>query len=153
MCFDYDEHPDVYQEKITRARKHRKCRACGDAIAVGELYFSVTVILHGDCSSHSSCRRCSFDTLRVVAHELDDGCDHGNAWPDIDDLIEHLDESDLGQTEPDAVPEWFREWLESAYRAKALDKFQQESIDRLRSKDPIPATGRQGLWNWEEGKR
>lgn len=136
MCFTYDSHSDIHQESLVKSRKPHQCIACYQMIDARSIRLYASGVCEGSWYRFSMCARCVFDTLRVVARELDEGCKYHEAWPSPDDLVEHIkDYTDLGQTMPDAVPDWFCQGLELARQAKALAKFQQESIERLRAKE------------------
>lgn len=80
MCFDGDT-PIFYHERIVKGRKDHKCSACKQPIAQGERHLCGSgAIERGELYDFRVCRRCCYDTLRVVSHELAEGCDYG-AWP------------------------------------------------------------------------
>lgn len=90
------------------ARKPHKCSACQLPIAPGERHHHHTGKFDGDLYSDKVCRRCDYDRVRVVEHELAEGCGWSEAWPSVHDLVDHLQESGLGQTRPEDVPASFR---------------------------------------------
>ena len=106
MCFDY-ETADCWQERIVKGRKDYKCSACRAPIVKGEQQLYQSSILDSEVCESRVCRRCCYDMLRVVLHELEEGCDWGEAWPAPQELQEYLHESGLGVTQPADVPSWF----------------------------------------------
>jgi hypothetical protein len=107
MCFDYDVSPEFWSTHAAKARKPHRCEACGDSIQAGDTYQRQAGKCDGYFHSFAVCRRCCYDVVRVVEHELAEGCFWQEAWPSIDDLLTYLHQSEMGQTPRDAVPESF----------------------------------------------
>jgi len=108
MCFDYDGYPEFAQDRVSTARKPHKCAACRGRIEAGEQYHYYTGKYDGHFFSDKVCRRCEYDTFRVVEHELAEGCSWSEAWPAYSELVEYLDESGMGQTRREDVPASFQ---------------------------------------------
>lgn len=109
MCFDYDDgYPEFSETVIVTARKPHRCRACRGEIQPGDRYERHTGKFDGDFYSDPICRRCCYDTVRVVEHELAEGCRWHEAWPAYTELVEYLTDSGMGQTRPEDVPVGFK---------------------------------------------
>ena len=92
MCFYYDEYPEFAESRIVVARKPHRCAACRGEVAKGETCQVHTGKYDGAFYRDYLCRRCCYDTIRVVEHEL----------------VPYLIDSDMGQTDPAAVPAEFK---------------------------------------------
>lgn len=104
MCFYSDETPEVWSEKILKARKPHQCD-CRHVIQPGELYWYGFGVMDGESYTMRWCRRCLFDTCRVIAGELNEGCDWGEASPpNWDEMRDWLVENSYEPTDHDAVP-------------------------------------------------
>lgn len=91
MCFIADETCTVWNEKtISKAKKEHKCSACNEPILSGEAYVYQFGVFDGESFSNKLCFRCCYDSVRVVCHELDSGCDWSEAWPFVDVLVGYL---------------------------------------------------------------
>jgi hypothetical protein len=108
MCFDIDGYAEFAAERVSVARKPHRCDECRAEIAPGEAYRCCSGKFDGHFFTHKVCRRCEYDLVRVVEHELAEGCRWGESWPPLGGLVEHLDESGMGQTQPGDVPASFR---------------------------------------------
>ena len=108
MCFEYDGYNEFTNDKVITAKKPHRCTECRSPIESGEKYHYHTGKYDGDFFAHKICRRCDYDVIRVVEHELEEGCHHSEAWPPFGGLVEHLIESGMGQTRPEDVPESFQ---------------------------------------------
>lgn len=108
MCFDYDGYPEFAQDRVVTARKPHRCNECYAMIAKGQDYYYHSGKYDGNFYSYKVCRRCSYDRVRVVEHELAEGCDWSDSWPPLGGLVQHLHDSELGQTKPEDVPASFQ---------------------------------------------
>jgi ribosomal protein L40E len=108
MCFDNDGYPELTNDRVCKARKPHKCSECRGVIAKGEHYHRHSGKFDGGFFDDKVCRRCDYDRVRVVEHELAEGCHWNEAWPPSGGLVEHLEESGLGQTRNEDVPEPFK---------------------------------------------
>jgi hypothetical protein len=108
MCFDNDGYVEFAEDRVVKARKPHKCTECGGAIGVAEQYHHYSGKFDGHFFVEKICRRCEFDRLRVVEHELAEGCHWDEAWPPFGGLVDYLHESELGQTRTEDVPTTFR---------------------------------------------
>ncbi len=108
MCFDYDDYPEFSRAAQVKARKPHRCSACGATIQAGDEYESISGKSDGYFWVSKVCRRCCYDRYRIVEHELAEGCKWQEAWPAVDDIVEHLHETGLGQTRPEDVPAGFK---------------------------------------------
>jgi hypothetical protein len=108
MCFYYDGYHQFQDDRVVTARKAHKCAECGSAIAIGEKYHRHSGKYDGNMYTEKVCRRCDYDRIRVVEHELAEGCRWGESWPPLGGLREYLRESGMGQTKPEDVPESFQ---------------------------------------------
>jgi hypothetical protein len=108
MCFDYDDYPEFTEDRVVTARKPHKCSECRLLIAPGEKYHYHTGKFDGNFYVEKVCRRCDYDRFRVVEHELAEGCHWNEAWPPLGGLVDHLVESEMGQTVPEDVPASFQ---------------------------------------------
>lgn len=123
MCFYADERPEVWREKIVKARKPHKCE-CREIIQPGELYWYGFGVLDGESYTMRWCRRCLFDTGRVIAGELNEGCDWSESHPlNWDDMREWLYEHDYEPTAVASVPAEFdiSKWHEADSRKVQVD--------------------------------
>jgi hypothetical protein len=124
MCFYVDESPQVWTEKVVKARKPHKCE-CGYVIQPGEKYWYGFGVLDGYSYTMRWCRRCLFDTARVIAGELNEGCDwHDSHPPNWDEMRDWLGEHDYQPTAIDAVPAEFSidDWSDNKNgRQQAVD--------------------------------
>ena len=108
MCFYYDEEAQFSRSNVVKARKPHRCSACRREIAAGEQYERHSGLFDGSFFVEKVCRRCCYDTFRVVEHELAEGCFWSEAWPAVSDLVDYLMESDMSQTDPEKVPAAFK---------------------------------------------
>ncbi len=108
MCFYYDETCEFGEDKAVKARKPHKCEACRETIQPGETYQRFSGSHDHRFFTENLCRRCCYDTFRIVEHELDEGCSWSEAWPIFSDIVPYLMDSELGQTKPEDVPLAFR---------------------------------------------
>lgn len=76
MSHCVDECYDVYDERVTRARKTHTCEACKEPIAAGTLYFRVSWVFDRTANTLKRCARCQ--RLHEHLRMLGDGC----MWPD-----------------------------------------------------------------------
>jgi len=127
MCFVYDYTPAFCREAAPKAKKTHQCTACRQTIQVGAHYRELVYAEDGAkrVVSEKWCRRCVYDLLRVVKHELEEGCAWYEAWPCAADLVEYLTQSDLGQTPEEAVPEGF-----------TLDEFRKQLSSHQSGEEP-----------------
>ncbi len=107
MCFVYDDYNEFESNRVVTARKPHKCSECNGPIQPGEKYHHHTGKFDGYLFDSKACRRCCYDIVRVVEHELAEGCRWSEAWPPGGQLVEHLHQSGMGQTEPEDVPASF----------------------------------------------
>jgi hypothetical protein len=107
MCFYVDDYAEFASEGVSRARKAQRCCECKSTIAPGERYEWFSGKQDGEFFRLKSCRRCSYDRLRVVEHELAEGCDWEESWPPFGELVGYLKDSGMGQTRPEDVPASF----------------------------------------------
>ncbi len=108
MCFYYDGYNEFEHDRVVTARKAHKCDACRTPIVPGEDYHYHTGKFDGHFFANKVCRRCCYDRVRVVEHELAEGCSWNEAWPPISELTDYLGESEMGQTKPEDVPASFQ---------------------------------------------
>lgn len=109
MCFYYDDgYAEMTSESVPTARKDHRCHECRGVIPRGEQYKVTCGKFDGEFFTHKVCRRCCWDINRVVEHEIAEGCAWHEAWPPFGDLVEHLEQTEMGQTDPGDVPERFR---------------------------------------------
>lgn len=108
MCFEYDETPEFTTMRVSKARKQHRCSVCRRAIVPGEVYGYYSGKFDGEFSTDHVCRRCEYDIVRIVEHELAEGCRWSEAWPAFCDVAEYLENSGLGRTPFDAVPATFK---------------------------------------------
>lgn len=108
MCFEYDGHLGFFHDRVVVARKPHRCSECHTTIAARERYHYHTGQYDGDFFAEKVCRRCDFDRVRVVEHELAEGCEWHEAWPHLGELVSHLRDSGMGQTLPEDVPDTFQ---------------------------------------------
>lgn len=104
MCFTNDETAEFSRSEIRCARTKRKCDCCWKSIQPGEQYEYGTGRFDGEFYQTATCRRCLYDISRIVAHELDAGCDWYDSWPQFEDVHEALEDMGTEQTDQAAVP-------------------------------------------------
>lgn len=71
MSFDYCEWPEFFSERVSKARKPRRCCECGLTIRAGQMYWSCTGKWDGEIDSfsqHIECRDACF-AARGENHE------------------------------------------------------------------------------------
>jgi hypothetical protein len=71
----YDGEPvTVYSQRLIRARKDHRCRACGEPIRRGDLYSYTFAVWDGQRLVVRRCARCEllYEHLAVRAHEHED---------------------------------------------------------------------------------
>lgn len=124
MCFDYDGTVEFWHEETRKARKPHRCDACRETIAKGDQYTYQSGKYDGEFFDDHMCRRCCYDTARVVIHELEEGCYWSEAWPTVDHLLDYLEESGMGQTPHASIPADFdlADWP-----TKAVEKMKAQS--------------------------
>jgi hypothetical protein len=66
MCFSDGDYPEFAVNRVVIARKVHTCAECGSAIESGEAYFYHTGKFDGSFYAEKQCRRCCYDTVRVV---------------------------------------------------------------------------------------
>lgn len=108
MCFEYDGYSELCSNRVVVARKSHRCGECNATINSGEEYHHHSGKFDGNFYAEKVCRRCDYDRVRVVEHELAEGCRWGEAWPPLGGLVDYLRDSGIGQTAPDDVPATFR---------------------------------------------
>lgn len=54
---DYD-HPEMYEEKVVKARKECRCCECGRQISIGQEYQRASGKWDGDFGTHKTCLDC-----------------------------------------------------------------------------------------------
>src|SRR5690606_14401876 len=84
-----------------------KCTICRHAINPGERYDFHSWMFDGRFYEDKVCRRCCYDIVRIVEHELAEGCQWYESWPPYDEVLNYLNEHDMGQTRPEDVPATF----------------------------------------------
>lgn len=126
MCFYHDDLATVYNQKVVKARKLRRCEECTDGVLPGEWYLRAKYLFEGEWSVHAICARCHWDHERVYLHELSVGCAPEESRCYVGFLQEHMIE--LARNE-----KWDR----------AQDKEDEEEImDGPSVWDPSPITYR-----------
>lgn len=123
MCFYADETPDVWREKITKARKPHKCE-CGYVVQPGEFYWYGFGAMDRESYTMRWCRRCLFDMSRVIAGELNEGCEFSEAQPsNWDEMRDWLNEHDYEPTPLESVPADFdiSKWCNSDSRLASAE--------------------------------
>jgi hypothetical protein len=109
MCFYADDgSPEFTNDRVVTARKQHRCSECHAIILKGEDYYYHSGKFDGSFYVEKVCRRCAYDRVRVVEDELAEGCDWNEAWPPFGGLVEHLQESKMGQTRHEDVPVSFK---------------------------------------------
>lgn len=108
MCFDYDGYAEFTDDRVVTARKPHRCGECGAIIAKDEAYHRHSGKFDGEFYAEKVCRRCDYDRIRVVEHELAEGCHWNEAWPPFGSLVDYMYESELGQMRIEDVPVMFR---------------------------------------------
>jgi len=104
MCFDSDGSFEFSASSAVKARKPHACQVCGEQINAGETYERRAGKFDGSFFSEITCRRCCYDTYRIVQTELAEGCHWHEAWPPQCEVLEYLHDSGMGQTAPLDVP-------------------------------------------------
>jgi len=107
VCFYFDEYADVTTDNLKVARKEHKCTDCGGVIHRGQKYRIVTFLFDGEWSTSKECRRCAFDRLRIITHELNEGCHRSESEPGIDGVGDALADYRWKRTPEDQVPAEF----------------------------------------------
>jgi hypothetical protein len=89
MCFYNDESPEFHETSIVTARKDHKCGWCGKQIAKGTQYSYSAGKFDGAFYTDKICNLCYQDSMTIVRHEMDEGCDWSESWPgNRDDQVE-----------------------------------------------------------------
>lgn len=122
MCFYQDECATVTSVSVRKASKAHSCMGCGERIEPGEKYEHASWLFDGRWDDSKCCARCRFDTLRIVAKELNEGCRWSEAWCPPSELHEYLCETDQKLTPKAEVPEWFDLRQDSAVAVERLRK-------------------------------
>lgn len=104
MCFYHDEYADVSTDKLKVARKEHKCGDCGGVIRRGEKYRHTTFLFEGEWSTSKECRRCAFDRLRIIQHELAEGCHRSEAEPALESVGDAIIDYGWKRTPVNRVP-------------------------------------------------
>ena len=120
MCFEYDGYNEFQSDSVVTARKAHRCYECRATIEPGDKYHYHTGKFDGRFFAFKVCRRCDYDRVRVVEHELAEGCRWDEAWCPIGGLSEYLSESGMGRTRPEDVPVSFQVGDLPAYPGKAV---------------------------------
>jgi hypothetical protein len=121
MCFEYDGCTEFADDRVVAAKKQHRCSECGAIIIAGEKYHRHSGKFDGNFFVETLCRRCDYDRNRVVEHELSEGCGWHEAWPPFGGLVDYLRDSDMGQTQPEDVPEGFRVGDSPSRPARAVE--------------------------------
>ena len=108
MCFYFDDgHMECVTSAVRKARKQRRCTDCGGDIRPGERYRFVNGLWEREWYESNECRRCAFDRLRIIKHELSEGCRRWEAEPALDCIGDALSDYGWTRTDSDAVPDEF----------------------------------------------
>ena len=84
---DWDAGPEVFREKIVRAKKQHVCCECRKEISPGEDYEYVFGVWHGEAQSFHTCETCS--DLRASLNEHGFCCNYGDLKYEHQEYIEH----------------------------------------------------------------
>ena len=88
MCFIYDDEPaTISNVEFRKCRKAARCVVCRQIIKPGEQYEYHSYLVVGDFCQAKTCNLCVQNRFRIVKHELLEGCEIDEAFPDIDDQI------------------------------------------------------------------
>ena len=88
MCFVYDyEQATISTVRFRRCRKPAGCVVCRQIIKPGEQYEYSSYLHEGKFYQFKTCNLCVQNRFRIVKHELLEGCEIDEAFPDIDDQI------------------------------------------------------------------
>lgn len=91
MCFYFDgETPEVYDSKVCKAYKSRKCDACAKIIMPGDLYLRIKYLYEGYLDLVEYCGSCHHTRSMIHEEEIEKGCDWNESWcpyEDIDSVV------------------------------------------------------------------
>lgn len=72
MCeFDYYDRPEIWNQKLVKARKPHKCNCCGVNISPGEIYLKHFSVFDGQAYAEKMCDPCH--TLMCEFSEAHEG--------------------------------------------------------------------------------
>lgn len=84
MCSCDGPYPDIYDSVVRKAAKPHQCSECGEPIAAGEYYESVSGLWDGSWRNYKTCARCV--RLRdLIATESDCCFSHGGLHEEVTD--------------------------------------------------------------------
>lgn len=88
-CYDFG--PEVYKEKVVKARKTHRCCECRRDIVKGEKYNLTTGKWDGEFSAYKVCSDC-----QSVIDQFFDKWTTGHIWEDLQEMIAEQD-GDINQ--------------------------------------------------------
>lgn len=92
MCFEYDDYPEMYDERTVKVRKPHRCHACRKIILAGQSAKLATGKFDGAFFRSYQCEACQRMILSIAAEEIQHGCNWSEAWCSPDDLQSYLSE-------------------------------------------------------------
>lgn len=91
MCFEYDDHADIYDETLVRRTcSPHPCEACSQMIPARSPAMCQHGLFEHEWFRRYVCIRCWRLILSIVAEEIKEGCDWSEAWCAPWDLQEYL---------------------------------------------------------------
>lgn len=93
MCFYYDDHADVYNERRLKCRKAHPCYSCRETIDAGKSSLYIKGLFDGRWFRFYICENCERLQIAVALKEVQEDCPYDTAWCAFEDLAEYLEEA------------------------------------------------------------
>jgi uncharacterized CHY-type Zn-finger protein len=93
MCFYYDDHADIYNERRLKCRKAHPCYSCDETIDAGKPALYIKGMFDGRWFWYYICENCERLQIAVAIKEVQEDCPNHTAWCAFEDLAEYLDEA------------------------------------------------------------
>jgi hypothetical protein len=94
MCFDNDDHAEMYEESIVNVRKPHRCEGCSRLIQKGEQATFGKGRFDGAFFSLYVCFDCMRMVFSIASEEIQHGCHWNESWCNPGDLRDYLADRD-----------------------------------------------------------